>query len=572
MSKLVDAIHDKLQNQTAHILWDQGMNYTGQQIYRDTVSVQRILRQALGLNSNRVLLALPNSYAFVVCYLGSIQTGTTVVPIHPDLSISEMTKIAQQSHVQVAFIAEDANFFVRRQALAEVGVQKIFGVRLNSANPLCIDDQAIVHHASTNHKQHKNFSSHSSHTLYTSEETTAVFMFTSGTTGQAKGVPLSHRQIYHAACQVMDSHQLCAKDVAYCFLPLSHINAQIILLISTLLSGGKIILQEKFSASRFWQMVDEHNVTWVSAVPTVLAILLRTNDPVVIPTSLRFLRSASAPLSPLHQRQCEQRFKVPVIQGYGMTEAAGQICVNPLPPGHRKPNSVGVPQGLNLKILNDEKEPCAPGVTGEIVIQGVSVIQHYETDAKTNAKQFHNGWLLTGDIGYLDTDGYLFITGRKKEMINRGGEKISPTEIEEVLCRHPMVEKAAVLGLPDPMYGERIEAFVEKSFDFLGDSTCLKEELFQLCAQSLAVYKQPVNIHLMHELPSSSTGKVQRQRLRDALHKDGFIHIAGDDFTKRSEQHALSSISTYPLAGNGDPLHHRYNLRHLPVEKQTTRS
>ena len=275
-------------------------------------------------------------------------------------------------------------------------------------------------------------------TVEPGDDNPGVLMFTSGTTGEPKGVLLRHRHLLAAAHNVVTAHQLTDRDVSYCVLPLFHINAQVIVLLSTLLSSGRLVMADRFHASRFWEDVSDHGVTWVSAVPTILSILSKRDPKGIDLSTLRFIRSASAPLSPAVAQRFEQIVGAPVIESYGMTEAAGQISVNPLPPGIRKLGSVGRPQGVQLKIENTSHQPVVPYEIGEIAIRGNNVVEGY-VNVDGSGKSFGEGWIFTGDLGYLDDDGYVFITGRAKEIINRGGEKLSPREIEDVLNASPAV-------------------------------------------------------------------------------------------------------------------------------------
>ncbi|WP_188881848.1 AMP-binding protein, partial [Alicyclobacillus cellulosilyticus] len=348
------------------------------------------------------------------------------------------------------------------------------------------------------------------------EEDVAILLFTSGTTGLPKGVALTHRQVMATARNVIASHRLTPADVSYVFLPLFHINAQVVALLSTLLSGGRMVIEEKFSKSRFWDTVARYRVTWASAVPTVIGILVKATDPPRVPASLRFLRSASAPLPAFVARRFEAKFGIPVIESYGLTEAASQVCVNPLPPGKRKIGSVGLPCGVELRVVDGNDRELPPGEIGEIVIRGESVITSYAY-GDAGPETFRGGWFHTGDMGYVDEEGYVYITGRTKEMINRAGQKVSPREVEEVIAQHPAVKQVAVIGLPDELYGEKVLAYVVPEEGMVHDEAAFKEALRQLCQSSLSSYKCPADFHLVDDIPVGPTGKVQRHRLREQV-------------------------------------------------------
>ncbi|KAJ1955943.1 hypothetical protein IWQ62_005419, partial [Dispira parvispora] len=262
---------------------------------------------------------------------------------------------------------------------------------------------------------------------------TALLLHTSGTTGKPKAVPLSHGNLTRSMLNIVTTYSLTPSDRTYLVMPLFHVHGLIAGLLSTLKSGGSVVIPKKFSASRFWSDVLQYQCTWYTAVPTIHQILLRHPPP---PRShqLRFIRSCSSALAPTVYKQLEQTYKVPVVEAYAMTEAAHQMTSNPLPPRGRKPGSVGPGQGVEVAILTEAGESVPTGKDGEICVRGPNVTKGYLNNPSANASSFHRGgWFRTGDQGHLDQDGYLAITGRIKELINRGGEKISPLEIDHVL-------------------------------------------------------------------------------------------------------------------------------------------
>ena len=257
-------------------------------------------------------------------------------------------------------------------------------------------------------------------------------------------------------------------------------------------------------------------ITWISAVPTVIGILNRSQHELEAKHNVRFVRTASAALPQLEAKRFETRFSLPIVESYGMTEAASQICVNPLPPGLRKLGSVGIPVGIDLAIKDDEGRTVPRGTLGEITIAGESVIDHYASGEQTG-KSFLEGYFYTGDIGYQDKDGYVFITGRKKEMINRAGQKISPREVEEVIAQDANVQTVAVIGLPDPLYGERVVAYVTAQNIPVEKQEEWKKKLDQRCRQSISSYKCPVEYQVVDQIPVGPTGKIQRTRLKQQV-------------------------------------------------------
>ncbi|MHB1628307.1 MAG: AMP-binding protein [Bacilli bacterium] len=537
VSELSALLYAHLRTGENPIAHDGGHWFTRGQMLRDMRHIHDTLR-AFGIApGDRVVLAQVNSYAFVALYSSLLTYGAVVVPVNPNMPVPELTGVVNRSKAVMAFVgtelvdalgAVDSLQGLRLTATAALNEKQglelsLFAVPRDEPLPYSADArQAVVPVLS--HAQSSADPVDALADIADIEEIAetdpAVLLFTSGTTGAPKGVLLTHGQVLAAVRNVVNAHRLTAADVSYCFLPMFHINAQVVALLSTLTTGGRLVIGQKFSASRFWPVIIEHGVTWVSAVPTVIAILIKSTAASAFPASLRFVRSASAPLPALHGRRFEARFGVPVIESYGLTEAASQVCVNPLPPGKHKFGSAGVPYGVELRVVDEMDRVLPCGEVGEMVIRGESVITAYAYGDEAGAS-FRGGWFHTGDLGYLDEDGYLFITGRSKEMINRAGQKISPREVEEVIGRHAGVKACAVIGLPDDLYGERVVAYVipeesarrqNASFD-----ASFKEQLRALCVGTVSAYKCPAEFHLVEEIPLGPTGKIQRHRLKQEI-------------------------------------------------------
>jgi acyl-CoA synthetase (AMP-forming)/AMP-acid ligase II len=344
----------------------------------------------------------------------------------------------------------------------------------------------------------------------------ALILHTSGSTGQPKGVVLTHRNLLANAGQVALGHRLTAADVALCVLPLFHINGLVVTLLAPLLSGGRIVVPPRFDAGRFWAWVAEHRATWFSAVPTILSRLLSSPAPAPeARASLRFARSASAPLPVAVMEAFEARFGVPVIESLGMSEAAGQVTTNPLPPGRRKPGSVGLAFAGRVRVVDEAGRPVPAGATGEVTVSGESVFPGYLDQPEADREALRDGWLFTGDLGHLDGDGYLFLTGRRKELINRAGEKIAPREVEEVLHRHGDIEQACVIGVPDPVYGEEVAAFVS----LRPGRELAADAVTAFCRERLSSFKAPKQVFFVEDFPRGPNGKLQRRGLLDVYQR-----------------------------------------------------
>jgi len=344
------------------------------------------------------------------------------------------------------------------------------------------------------------------------ENDEALVLHTSGTTSRPKIVPLTNKNIFSSAVNISKSLELSEIDHCLNIMPLFHIHGLIAILATSMKVGASVCASNGFNAIKFLELAKSEKITWYSGVPTMhQTILLRTekNLELAKDLKLRFLRSSSASLPPAVFKKLNSIFKCPVIEAYGMTEATHQMTSNPLPPKIQKPGFVGIPAGPDVCIMDDNDKILNQGEVGEVCIKGNNVTLGYDNNPEANKKSFSNGWFRTGDQGYFDQDGYLKISGRLKEIINKGGEKISPLEVDNILMDHPLIEQAVCFGYEDKMLGEEIAAAIivkeGQNFSEIDVKNYVEEKLVK--------FKIPKKIFFVNEIPKGATGKLQRNIL-----------------------------------------------------------
>jgi len=351
---------------------------------------------------------------------------------------------------------------------------------------------------------------------YAQPDDVSMVLHTSGTTSRPKIVPLSQRNLAASAQNIRDTLKFRPDDCGLNIMPLFHIHGLIAGVMAPLAAGSQVFCTPGFNALKFFAWMDEAKPTWFTAVPTMhqaIASRASKNLDIIKRHPLRFMRSSSSSMPPQVIREAEEIFGAPLVESYGMTEATHQMASNPLPPGARKPGTVGVAAGPEVGIMAEDGTLLPRGDTGEIVIRGPNVTAGYESNPKANAEAFQNGWFRTGDQGVMDAEGYISITGRLKEIINRGGEKVSPREVDEILMDHAAVAQVVCFGMPHPKLGEEVAACV-----VLREGQAVTErELQAFVAQRAADYKVPKKILFMDEIPKGATGKLQRIGLAQKL-------------------------------------------------------
>src|ERR1022692_4563850 len=336
----------------------------------------------------------------------------------------------------------------------------------------------------------------------------AVVLHTSGTTSRPKQVPLRQRNLMASTRTIAAHYRLGRSDVSFCVMPLFHVHGLVASAFAALSTGGTVVVPVRFTPHRFWRQAREHGATWLSAGPTLHQMILDKADDAGPPDTLRFVRSCSSALSPALLERAESGYGVPMLEAYGMTEASHQMSSNPLPPADRVPASVGMPTGTEIGVVDAGGRLLPGGSAGEVVIRGPGVMSAYVNNPAATAEAFFGDWFRTGDRGVLK-DGYLYLEGRLKEMIIRGGENISPAEIEQVLLSHPAVADAVCFGRPDEKYGELVAAAVTLTQD------AEAKALIEHCRERLAPFKVPATIYIVPQIPRTATGKVQRRRVAE---------------------------------------------------------
>jgi len=349
---------------------------------------------------------------------------------------------------------------------------------------------------------------------------TALLLYTSGSTGLPKGAMISHNAVTSGGRNVAEGHQLGADDRALCVLPVYHINGAMVTVSAPLYSGSSVVMPKRFSASTYWSLAAEHQCSWSSIVPTIIKYLLDRADQEPYEfgkderlKNFRFARSASAPLAAVTLEQWESVFQLPMIETLGLTETAGTVSTNPLPPRPRKPGSVGLPCGNEIIIVDDAKQECAPTVVGELVIRGSNLLDSYYKNPEATDASIVDGWFYSGDLGMKDKDGYIFITGRIKELIIRGGENIAPREIDDVLYQHEAILEAAAVGVDDDIYGQEVVACVVLRDGY----QCSEQELIEFCESAVGKYKCPKIVYFFDDLPKGPSGKILRLKLPELI-------------------------------------------------------
>ena len=448
-----------------------------------------------------VALTFPNSIEYVVMFLAVIRCRATAAPLNAAYTAEEFEFYLSDSESKLLITSEEPIQSAALSAAAKLSVPYVTAALSDHAGNVCLSSACVGEP-----------SCDSISALVNDPSDVALFLHTSGTTSRPKGVPLTQLNLASSVRNIRSVYRLTESDSTVIVLPLFHVHGLIAGLLSSLTAGAAVTLPAagRFSASTFWADMLKYNATWYTAVPTIHQIILdrHANKPEPAYPKLRFIRSCSASLAPSILARLEESFGAPVLEAYAMTEATHLMCSNPLPEdGAHKPGSVGKPVGQELAILNENGVVQPSDVSGEVCIRGPNVTKGYKNNPEANKAAFTFGWFHTGDVGFLDSDGYLHLVGRIKELINRGGEKISPIEVDAVLLSQPEIAQAVCFGVPDDKYGEEINcAIIPREGSSIDEA-----EVLRFCKKNLAAFKVPKKVFITDSVPKTATGKIQRR-------------------------------------------------------------
>ncbi|GAB2233441.1 hypothetical protein Drorol1_Dr00002664 [Drosera rotundifolia] len=446
-----------------------------------------------------VALTFPISEEFVIMFLAVIRVRATAAPLNAAYTADEFEFYLSDSDSKLLITNREGNAAAQSaasklnipHAMAHLSeAESEIEISVIESDSVAISLDEVVNEA----------------------DDVALFLHTSGTTSRPKGVPLTQLNLVSSVKNIKSVYKLTEFDSTVIVLPLFHVHGLMAGLLSSLAAGAAVALPAagRFSASTFWSDMRKYDATWYTAVPTIHQIIVdrHLGKPEKEYPKLRFIRSCSASLAPVVLERLEESFGAPVLESYAMTEAAHLMASNPLPEnGPHKPGSVGKPVGQEMAILDENGVVQEGGASGEVCIRGPNVTKGYKNNSDANESAFLFGWFHTGDIGYFDSDGYLHLVGRIKELINRGGEKISPIEVDAVLLSHPDIAQAVAFGVPDDKYGEEINCAVIPR----EGSTIDEEEVTRFCKKNLAAFKVPKKVFITDDLPKTATGKIQRR-------------------------------------------------------------
>ena len=471
---------------------------TNNALHTSVKKIHYLLRSKKQKKGSVICTLIENSLSSVQLMLGIMSAGLIHTPLNLIAGEDQLSYIVDHSDTNIIFASEGQYQLAKKISLncnREIEIIKI-------------NKDTYVENLDNNFEEEE---------VNLEENDPALLMYTSGTTGKPKGVILSHKNIISGGHNVRMSHELNHLDKALCVLPLFHINGLIVTVLGPLVSQSSVVLCERFSVTNFWIFLSQFKCTWFSVVPTIISALLNKHVEDEFKkldlTNVRFGRSASSALAPETHKKFEEKFNIIMIETMGLTETCAPILSNPLPPGKIKHGSPGLAYGNEVKILNSNFKEVEINTIGQICVKGMNVMKEYYKNSEETKKSFHNDWLLTGDLGLMDEDNYVFVRGRIKELIIKGGENISPREIDDVLYQHKDIVEAAAFAMPCEHYGEKIEAGVVLK----EGSSITSDQVVEHCKTLIGEFKSPSKIHFLNELPKGPSGKIQRFKIKNLI-------------------------------------------------------
>jgi acyl-CoA synthetase (AMP-forming)/AMP-acid ligase II len=492
MQSLRDLLEAGRDDDVALLLPEKGEHVTYGQLVS---SVDRLVAELRDLGVGRgdcVALVLPNGADFVHWILAMLRLGVAAAPLNPAYTAHEYSFYLDDLEPKLLMLP--AGRFEAAREAAPVGVRVV--------------DLEMGAWRSEGDKRSRTMNESS--TAEATGDDIALLLHTSGTTSRPKQVPLLHRNVSASVRAIVNHYGLGASDVSYCVMPLFHVHGLVACLFAALAAGGSVVVPERVSPRGFWESLQRDGVTWFSAAPTLHQMLLdKRPSSGSAPTrnSLRFVRSCSSALPRQLSERMESEFEAPILQAYGMTEGSHQIASNPLPPRLRLAHSVGIPTGTEITTLGADGRLLPAGQAGEVMVRGPNVMPGYRNNPEANTVAFVDGWLRTGDRGVVDEQGYLHLEGRIKELIIRGGENISPLEVEEIVLLHPAISEAVCFAVPDAKYGESVGAAV------VSIEPVTEQEIIRHCEEYLAAFKVPTRVVFVESIPRTATGKPRRSEM-----------------------------------------------------------
>ena len=496
---LVDQHAEKTPDQTYVIYPDTGISHTWRE-FRIRVQSMALYLESMEFPPNvPVAGLLGNGQAAMELFLGGMYGGFHVLLANPLAGADILAYVLEHSESTKLFV-DQQHHKLALQALSQLTDKP----QLIPLQPDNVSDWQ-------NKVEDGKFDAHT----VPKGEDAALLIYTSGTTGKPKGVIHTHESLLHGGWNTMIAHELTPADNSLCVLPLCHINAQAVSVMGTLVSGSGLVLPDRFQVSKFWSWIVEEKCTWFSVVPTILSYLLNAEEDKRLKSQLnkvRFGRSASAALPPALHKAFEARFGLSIVETMGITETAAPMLSNPLNKELHKLGSPGIAFGNEVRVADAEGKVSSSGEESEVQVSGQNVMQGYLKNPEATREAFTpDGWYRTGDLGKMDEDGFVFITGRLKELIIKGGENIAPREIDDVLYRHAGVLEAAAFPLPDEHYGQTVAAAIAPRPGEIVAESALRE----LCYAAMGDYRAPSRYFFLIELPKGPSGKIQRLKLTE---------------------------------------------------------